>query len=111
MERAQQLQEQIAYYQHSQQQLLGDLQRGLYEASHVRGRCRLSAVLLIQPFAELWPCCVLQGQHQPTDTSVAAIRGQIQTLGLLSHTRSYGEITSAVCVQKMPAGLKVRLVS
>ena len=79
-------------------------------ATYVDAAECLSAVL-IQPFAELWPCCVLQGQHQPTDTSVAAIGGQIQTLGLLSHTRSYGEITMAVCVQKMPAGLKVRLVS
>jgi hypothetical protein len=53
---------------------------------------------------------VLQGQHQPTDTSVAAIKGQIQTLGLLSHTRSYGEITMAVCVHKVPAGLFDRQV-
>lgn len=35
MDRAQALQQQIEYYQQHQQQLLGDIQRGLYDASSV----------------------------------------------------------------------------
>lgn len=106
MDRAQALQQQIQYYQQHQQQLLGDIQRGLYDASSVSTQLtahnlgtrqfrlgmadgmKLSAVAALQG----------QGSGSASDISVAGIQAQIQTLGLLSHTRSYGEINCPLLV-------------
>jgi hypothetical protein len=43
MDRAAALHQQIEYYQQHQQQLLGDIQRALYDASHVSRDSELAA--------------------------------------------------------------------
>lgn len=52
-----------------------------------------SSVWSVGQIAEASGCLDSQGHHNrvETDVSVSGIQNQIQKLGLLSHTRSYGE--------------------